>query len=110
MDGRFLVLHVRLTKIGSKESECWRKVWMCTHGKPVEASNKALVCFGVSLEVMVIIFRQLDVVNGKDRALRSHVGHAVHFIDSKQVFGIFSKGRLAQVNREVAIRVMLPCT
>ena len=59
--------------------------------------------FGATLEIWVLGVSVRDGINGVARSVGCHVWGSVELADTETLTGEFVEGRLAQMDREVAI-------
>lgn len=79
-----------------------------TAGEPVDTTGNTLVDFGAALEIGVLGIGIWDGIDGVARAVGCHVGSSVVLVNAEALTGEFGEGRLAQMNREVAIVATSP--
>ena len=108
MERRFIVLVVWCHIVGGKEGESGRNVRACSSGKPIDGADNALVDLRATFQIWIFGIRMRNGVYGVTRSVGRHVGDKVHPVDAKPVGCEFSESRLREMDREVAVVVVLP--
>ena len=108
MDCCFVVVVMWCHIVRREKGKGRKDVWTSAAGEPVDASTDALVDLGATLEIRVLGIRVRNGVDGVARAVGCHVGSSVEFINAEALTCEFSKGRLTEMDREMAIVLANP--
>jgi hypothetical protein len=103
-----VVLSARGMTVRGEKGESWCHVRSSALSEPINRTDYSLVKFGATFQVGILVIGGWKRVDRETGPVGCHVGDTFELVQTVAMSGMFSKGRLGHVHRDVAIFVAFP--